>query len=153
MNLVFHNSDGSSEIELKHYTSSKTSVKSSRKYFVRLNWTRLATNPSWVDSSTGKAQLETTNFSLFSAAVKLLFSLLILCFCWVPFRLNLLYHSFLHINFIITSLQDRVLEIDQSPIGTLWSHAVAWLWGIYGGSSWWYRWSFGDKLRTWISFD
>jgi hypothetical protein len=33
------------EIELKHCASSKTSVKSSRKYFVHLNWIRLATNP------------------------------------------------------------------------------------------------------------
>ena len=43
------------EIELKHCASSKTSVKSSRKYFVHLNWIRLATNPSWLDSSIGRA--------------------------------------------------------------------------------------------------
>ena len=46
MNLVFHISEDGSEIELKHCASSKTSVKSSRKYFVHLNWIRLATNPS-----------------------------------------------------------------------------------------------------------
>ena len=37
------------EIELKHCASSKTSVKSSRKYFVHLNWIRLAI-PIPVDS-------------------------------------------------------------------------------------------------------
>ena len=55
MNLVFHISEDGSEIELKHGASSKTSVKSSRKYFVHLNWIRLATNPSWLDSSIGRA--------------------------------------------------------------------------------------------------
>ena len=55
MNLVFHISEDGSEIELKHCASSKTSVKSSQKYFVHLNWTRLATNPSWLDSSIGRA--------------------------------------------------------------------------------------------------
>ena len=45
-NLVFHISEDGSEIELKHCASSKSSVKSSRKYFVHLNWIRLATNPS-----------------------------------------------------------------------------------------------------------
>ena len=45
-NLVFQISEDGSEIELKHCASSKTSVKSSRKYFVHLNWIRLATNPS-----------------------------------------------------------------------------------------------------------
>ena len=30
------------------------SVKSFRKYFVDLNWIRLATNPSWLDSSIGR---------------------------------------------------------------------------------------------------
>ena len=55
MNLVFHISGNGSEIELKHCASSKTSVKSSRKYFVHLNWIRLATNPSWLDSSIGRA--------------------------------------------------------------------------------------------------
>ena len=38
MNLVFHISKDGSEIELKHCASSKTSVKSSQKYFVHLNW-------------------------------------------------------------------------------------------------------------------
>ena len=55
MNLVFHLFEDGSEIELKHCASSKTSVKSSRKYFVHLNWIRLATNPSWLDSSIGRA--------------------------------------------------------------------------------------------------
>ena len=55
MNLVFHISEDGSEIELKHCASSKTSVKLSRKYFVHLNWIRLATNPSWLDSSIGRA--------------------------------------------------------------------------------------------------
>ena len=45
MKLVFRISEDGSEIELKHCASSKTSVKSSRKYFVHLNWIRLATNP------------------------------------------------------------------------------------------------------------
>ena len=37
-------------------SSSKTSVyKSSRKYFVHLIWIRLATIPSWLDSSIGRA--------------------------------------------------------------------------------------------------
>ena len=53
--LLFHISEDGSEIELKHCASSKTSVKSSRKYFVHLNWTRLAANPSWLDSSIGGA--------------------------------------------------------------------------------------------------
>ena len=35
---VFHIFEDGSEIELKHCVSSKTSVKSSRKYFVHLNW-------------------------------------------------------------------------------------------------------------------
>ena len=43
--VVFRISEDGSEIELKHCASSKTSVKSSRKYFVHLNWIRLATNP------------------------------------------------------------------------------------------------------------
>ena len=55
MNLVFHISEDGSEIELKRCAFSKTSVKSSRKYFVHLNWIRLATNPSWLDSSIGRA--------------------------------------------------------------------------------------------------
>ena len=38
--------------------NSKTSVKSSRKYFVHLNWIRLATNPSWLDSSIGRAAVK-----------------------------------------------------------------------------------------------
>ena len=45
MKLVFRISEDDSEIELKHCASYKTSVKSSRKYFVHLNWIRLATNP------------------------------------------------------------------------------------------------------------
>ena len=36
MNLVFNISEDGSEIELKHCPSSKTSVNSSRKYFVHL---------------------------------------------------------------------------------------------------------------------
>ena len=52
MNLVFHMSEDGSEIELKYYATSKTSVKSSRKYFVHI---RLATNPNWLDSSIGRA--------------------------------------------------------------------------------------------------
>ena len=55
MNLVFHISEDGPKIELKHRASSKTSVKLSRKYFVHLNWIRLATNPSWLDSSIGRA--------------------------------------------------------------------------------------------------
>ena len=55
MNLVFHISEDGSEIELKHCASSKTSVESSRKYFVHLNWIRPATSPSWLDSSIGRA--------------------------------------------------------------------------------------------------
>ena len=51
MNLVFHISKDGSEIELKHCASSRTSVKSSQKYFVHLNWIRLAINPSWLDTS------------------------------------------------------------------------------------------------------
>ena len=41
-------------MNLKHCASSKTSVKSSRKCFVYLNWIRLATNLSWLDSSIGR---------------------------------------------------------------------------------------------------
>ena len=55
MNPVFHISEDDSEIELKHCAPSKTSVKSSRKYFVHLSWIKLATNPSWLDSSIGRA--------------------------------------------------------------------------------------------------
>ena len=55
MNLVFHISEDGSEIELKHCAPSKTSVKWSRKYFVHLNWIRLVTTPSWLDSSIGRA--------------------------------------------------------------------------------------------------
>ena len=55
MNLVFHISEDGSEIELKHCASSKTSVKPLQKYFAHLNWIRLATNPSWLDSSIGRA--------------------------------------------------------------------------------------------------
>ena len=46
MNLVFNISDDGSKIELKHCASLKTSVKSSRKYFVHLNWIILASNAS-----------------------------------------------------------------------------------------------------------
>ena len=52
---IFHISKDGSEIELKHCASSKTSVKSSRKYFVHINWIKLSTNPSWLDSSIGRA--------------------------------------------------------------------------------------------------
>ena len=58
MNLVFHISEDGCEIELKHCASSNTSVKSSRKYFVHLNWIRLATNASWLDSSIGRAAVQ-----------------------------------------------------------------------------------------------
>ena len=58
MNLVFHISEDGSEIEVKYCASSKTSVMSSRKYFVHLNWIRLATNPNWFDSSIGRARCE-----------------------------------------------------------------------------------------------
>ena len=75
MNLVFHISEDGSEIELKHCTSSKTSVKSSRKYFVHLNWIRLATNPGGSIAQLVERRfrnpkmrvqipLESTNFSL-----------------------------------------------------------------------------------------
>ena len=47
MNLVFHVSEDGSKIELKHCSSSKTRVKSSRRYFVHFNWIRLAINPGW----------------------------------------------------------------------------------------------------------
>ena len=43
--LVFHISEDGSKIELIHCVFSKTSIKSWRKYFVHLNWIRLATNP------------------------------------------------------------------------------------------------------------
>ena len=79
MNLVFHISEDGSAIELKHCASSKTSVKSSRKYFVHLNWIRLAI-PIPVGSIAQLVErrsrnpkmrvqmpLEATNFSLFSA--------------------------------------------------------------------------------------
>ena len=49
MNLVFHISEDGSEIELKYCVCSKTTVKSSRKHFVHLNWIRLATDPNWFD--------------------------------------------------------------------------------------------------------
>jgi hypothetical protein len=55
MKLVSHMSEHDSEIELKQWVSSKTSVKSSRKFFVHLNLIRLATNSGWPDSSMGKA--------------------------------------------------------------------------------------------------
>ena len=55
MNLVFHISEDGSKIELKHCASLKTSVKSSRKCFLHLNWMRLASNASWLDSSIGRA--------------------------------------------------------------------------------------------------
>jgi hypothetical protein len=45
MKLVFRISEDGSEIELKHCASSKTSVKLAQKYFVHLNWIKLATNP------------------------------------------------------------------------------------------------------------
>ena len=58
MQLVFHISEDGSVIESKHYASLKTSVKSSRQYLVHLNWIRLATNPSWLDSSIGRAAVQ-----------------------------------------------------------------------------------------------
>ena len=78
MNLVFHISEDGSEIELKHCASSKTSVKSSRKYFVhrlKLDKTRypvdsiaqLVERRSRNPEMRVRIQLETTNFSLFSA--------------------------------------------------------------------------------------
>ena len=78
MKLVFPISENDSEIELQHCSSSKTSVKSSRKYFVHLKGIKLATNPrvgsivQWVErwSRNPKMRvefpLETTNFSLIS---------------------------------------------------------------------------------------
>ena len=45
-NLAFHISEDGSETELRHCASLKISVKSSQKYFVHLNWIRLATNPN-----------------------------------------------------------------------------------------------------------
>ena len=78
--LVFRISEDGSEIELKHCASSKTSVKSSRKYFVHLNWIRLATNPvhsiaQWVERRSRypkmriQIPLEPTNFSLVYCSV------------------------------------------------------------------------------------
>ena len=55
MNLGFHISEDGSEIELTARPQIKTTVKSSQKYFVHLNWIRLATNPSRLDSSIGRA--------------------------------------------------------------------------------------------------
>jgi hypothetical protein len=54
MKLVFRISEDDSEIEWKHCASSKTSVKSSQKYFVHLNWIRLVPIPvdliaEWVE--------------------------------------------------------------------------------------------------------
>ena len=46
----FNNCELSSRLPIEDERS-KTSVKSSRKYFVHLNWIRLATNSSWFDSS------------------------------------------------------------------------------------------------------
>ena len=74
MNLVFHICEDGSEIELKHCMSSKTSVKSSSKYFLHLNRMRLAFSPSGLESSMERRSRnlrhefkETTNFLLFSA--------------------------------------------------------------------------------------
>ena len=75
MNLVFHICEDGSEIELKHCMSSKTSVKSSSKYFLRFkNRMRLAFSPSGLESSMERRSRnlrhefkETTNFLLFSA--------------------------------------------------------------------------------------
>ena len=55
LDISFHISQNGSEIELKYWVSSKTSAKLSRKYFVHLNWIRLATNPNSLDSSIGRA--------------------------------------------------------------------------------------------------
>ena len=43
------------EIELKHCASSKASFKSSQKYFVHVNWIRLANNPHWLNCSMSRA--------------------------------------------------------------------------------------------------
>ena len=82
MNLVFHISEDGSEIELQYCASSKTSVKSSRKCFVHLNWIRLATiNPSIAQLVEQQSRnpkmrvripLETTNFSLFCGVLRLI---------------------------------------------------------------------------------
>ena len=42
-------------IELKHCVSSVISVKLSQTYSMHLNWIRLATNSSWLNSSIGRA--------------------------------------------------------------------------------------------------
>ena len=39
---------------LKKTRLTKTSVRSSRKYFVHVHWMRLAADPSWLDSSVGQ---------------------------------------------------------------------------------------------------
>ena len=68
MNLVFHISEDGSEIELKHCASSKTSVKSSRKYFVHLNWMLYSSIGQLVERRSRNPKmrvqipLETTNF-------------------------------------------------------------------------------------------
>ena len=90
MNLVFHTSEDGSEIELKHCASSKTSVKSSRKYFVHLNWIRLATNPSWLDSSIGRASggLETRRCEFKSRSRQRIFR----CRLQRQINMNLIFH-------------------------------------------------------------
>ena len=90
MNLVFHISEDGSEIELKHCASSKTSVKSSRKYFVHLNWIRLATNPSWFDSSIGRAvvYIETRRCKFESRSRQRIFRCRLQC----QINMNLVFH-------------------------------------------------------------
>jgi hypothetical protein len=80
MKVVFRISEDGSEIELKHCASSNSSVKSSRKYFVHLNWITLATNPCWdkVERRSGypkmrvQIPLEPTNFSLLACSFRLI---------------------------------------------------------------------------------
>ena len=62
--LVFHMSEGGSEIELKHCASSKTNIEPSRKYFAHLNGIRLATNSRWLDSSMDRKTARGNQFFL-----------------------------------------------------------------------------------------
>ena len=69
MNLVFHISEDGSDIELKHCASSKTSVKSSLKYFAHLpiavgSIAQLVERQSRNPKMRVQIPLETTNFSL-----------------------------------------------------------------------------------------
>ena len=47
----------------KYFRAIGSSVKSSRKYFVHLNWIRLATNPSWLDNSIGRAPVQKPEYA------------------------------------------------------------------------------------------